>query len=83
MKRAILIASTAVLLTGCAQLGTGLEVIKSRACNDPLEVRFARQVMFNHLSGKATGGALTGGQAVGFDCNGDGIPDNLGRWSPP
>lgn len=73
----------ALVLASCAQLQTGLDIVKERACDDPLSVRHARAVLFDHLSGKVTGGTITGTAKLGFDCDRDGLPDNLGTWTPP
>lgn len=79
----IAVAAMTTYLAGCAEFQAGIDLVKERSCDDDLQVRFARVVLFDHLSGKATGGAIAGTGKLGFDCDGDGAPDNLGSWTAP
>ena len=73
MTRILLATAALALLAGCAELNTGIDIVRDKACADPLPVRHARATLFAHLSG----------QQVSLDCDNDGAPDALGTWVAP
>jgi hypothetical protein len=79
MTRLLIAASVLALLTGCAQLQTGYEVVAEKVCNAPLQERFARKVIFDGF----TKAVPPGEPVTGLDCDGDGAADALGRWVAP